>query len=231
MTPDTIAHAPVIGLIGQAGSGKTAVRNILCMNIGVLKPLSFATPLKNMTYRLIESALPKNWHTSVADYLSSPELKNAPIPFLLNLTPRQLMQTLGTEWGRNTVHQDLWVALAAQRVERFITSTFAGTALGPKVVFDDVRFQNEADMIRTFGGVIVRVYRPDNPNAIDKSHASEQEASSLEADLVLVNDGTLEDLVAKVSAIWPPTQPKSKAGPGRPRKTPKPDPDADTDHL
>jgi hypothetical protein len=86
-------------------------------------------------------------------------------------------------------------------------------------------------MIRTFGGVIVRVERPDNPNAIDKSHASEQEASSLKADLVLVNDGTLEDLVAKISAIWPPTQPKSKAGPGRPRKTPKPAPDADTDHL
>jgi hypothetical protein len=225
VTLETIASAPVIGLIGAAGSGKTATRNILCMNIGVLKPLSFATPLKKMTHRLIENALPSGWQHSPAEYLDSPDLKNAPIPFLLNVTPRYLMQTLGTEWGRNIVHPDLWVALAAQRVERCLASTFAGKDPGPKVVFDDVRYENEVDMIRMFGGVIIRVERPDNPHAVGATHASEQGIGTIEPDMVLVNDGTLEDLVAKVSVIWPPVAPKKRAGPGRPRKTPKPEAD------
>lgn len=230
MIPDHISAAPVIGLIGAAGSGKTAVRNILCMNIGALKPYSFASPLKSMVRVLIERALPNKWHTSPADYLNSPELKNAPLPFLLNETPRRLMQTLGTDWGRDVVHPDLWVALAAQSVERFLSSTFAGKSPGPKIVFDDVRFQNEADMIRTFGGVIIRVERPNNPNAIEADHASEHGAGSIVPDMTLVNDGTLEDLVARISVIWPPTAPKKRAGPGRPRKNPKPVED-DTDHL
>jgi hypothetical protein len=223
-----LPEAPVIGLIGRAGSGKTAVRNILCMNIANLQPFSFATPLKAMTRVLIETVLPRKWHTSPSDYLTSPELKNAPIPFLLNQTPRHLMQTLGTEWGRSTIHPDFWVFLASQRVEARLASTFAGKDSGPKIIYDDVRFQNEADMIRMFGGIIIKVERPDNPHAIDTSHASEQEADRIAPDMTLVNDGTLEDLVAKLSAIWPPTQPKKRAGPGRPRKTPKPD---DTDHL
>jgi hypothetical protein len=230
MTPDTLAKAPVIGLIGRAGSGKTAVRNILSRNIPPLKPMSFATGLKAMTTALIRCALPAKWHMSPADYVASPELKNEPLPFLLNLTPRHLMQTLGTEWGRNTVHRDLWTVLAAQRVEAYISSTFAGKAEGPKAIFDDVRFQNEVDMIRMFGGVIIKVERPDNPNAIDTSHASEQEADSIVPDMTIVNDGTLEDLAAKLSAIWPPIQPKKRAGPVRPRRNPKPVED-DTDHL
>jgi hypothetical protein len=227
LRPD-IPTAPVIGLIGRAGSGKTAVRNILCMNVVNLQPFSFATPLKAMTRVLIESALPRGWHTLPYAYLNSPELKNAPIPFLMNQSPRRLMQTLGTEWGRNTIGPDFWVFLASQRVEARLASAFAGKDPGPKIVYDDVRFQNEVDMIRMFQGIIIKVERPDNPVAIDQTHASEQEADRIEPDMTIVNDGTLEDLVVRLSAIWPPTQPKKRAGPGRPRKAPKPD---DTDHL
>jgi hypothetical protein len=42
------------------------------------------------------------------------------------------MITLGTEWGRDLVHADIWTRLWAARAECF-----------PLVVADDVRFPNE----------------------------------------------------------------------------------------
>jgi CRP/FNR family transcriptional regulator len=58
------------------------------------------------------------------------------------------MQTLGTEWGRQCMDADIWVRAWAARA-----------ALLTSAVADDVRFQNEADMIRNLGGVIIRVMR------------------------------------------------------------------------
>jgi len=88
-------------------------------------------------------------------------------------------------------------------VERQIGSTFKRSDKVPiKVIFDDVRFPNEADMIRAYGGVIVRVLRPDHdmPPEI-KAHQSESMA--FDADIEIVNDGTVEDLHAKMAALFP----------------------------
>lgn len=65
-------------------------------------------------------------------------------------------------------------------------------------VFTDVRFQNEADYVRSIGGIIVRIVRP---GIISGNHESELKQSEIPADIEIVNDGTIEDLHNKIRAI------------------------------
>jgi hypothetical protein len=45
------------------------------------------------------------------------QLKETPLP-VIGKSPREIMQTLGTEWGRRLVNPDLWVCLAEREVEK-----------------------------------------------------------------------------------------------------------------
>ena len=89
-------------------------------------------------------------------------------------------------------------------------SSFAKSERVPiKAVFDDLRFPNEAALIRLYGGPVVRIVRPGHESAPQvAAHASE--AFAFEADITVVNDGTVEDLNAKMAALFPvqPLPPK-----------------------
>lgn len=204
MNIDQIREAPLLGITGKAGSGKSMAASWLLRNHTNVIKFAFASPLKRMTYELIRDALPKTWPHTAAEYIEDPILKETPIPFLGNQTARRIMQTLGTEWGRDTVHPDFWVAIAAGKYERLIASGFKGGSIKLRAMFDDTRFENEAQMIRAYGGVIVRIARPgtEKPAEID-AHPSE--SMDFEADVTLVNDGTPEDLYAMLAELWPPT--------------------------
>lgn len=212
MTSSTPDLPPLIGLTGAAGSGKTTAMNWVLRNHPTANRMSFAGPLKSMTRELIRMSLPKGWDHDAGAYCEDPILKETPIPFLGNLTARRIMQTLGTEWGRNTLHPDFWVGIAAAKVERQLGSTFKKSDKVPiKVIFDDVRFANEAAMIHAYGGVIVRIVRPehDKPTEI-KSH--ESESMAFDADITILNDGTVEDLHARMADTFPvPPKPERMA--------------------
>lgn len=203
---------PLIGMTGRAGSGKTTAANWVLRNHGTANAMSFAGPLKSMTRELLRMALPKGEAEKAGTYISDPILKETPIPYLGGLTARRIMQTLGTEWGRVALHPDFWVGIAAAKVERQLGSTFKKSDKVPlKIIFDDVRFANEADMIRAYGGVVVQVVRPDSDKPADiASHASE--AMDFTPDITIINEGTVEELDAKMAALFPvPPKPEKKA--------------------
>lgn len=194
---------PLVGLTGLAGSGKSTAANWFVRNYSQAVKVAFASPIKRMAYELIRGSLPKTWHIKPMEYLEDPALKNEPIPFLGGHTGRHLMQTLGTEWGRESIHPDFWVAIAAGKVERMLGVSFKKSEnIGVKVLFDDVRFANEAEMIRAYDGVVVRIVRPDNPYTLEGAHESEK--MDFAVDATLVNEGTIEDLHAKLEAMFPP---------------------------
>jgi hypothetical protein len=205
MNLDELRAAPFIGITGKAGSGKTLVAQWFLRNHVQVVKLAFAKSLKTMVYELIRESIPKTWPHKAGDYIDDPVLKETPIPFLANQTSRHLMQTLGTEWGRNTIHPDFWVAIAAGKIERLVGSGFkSGRNYSLLAIFDDVRFQNEAEMIRSYGGVILRIERPDAAKPADIA-AHPSETMDFAADVTLVNDGTPEDIHALLADIWPPT--------------------------
>jgi len=103
---------------------------------------------------------------------------------------RQMMQLLGTEWGRDLIHPDLWVIAARAQIERF------GDA---DIVFDDVRFENEAAMIRELGGLIIHV---DRLGADDTDrHRSEDGIHDHIADRFIDNDGDLDSFLVDVLIV------------------------------
>ncbi|MEG1679027.1 MAG: hypothetical protein RR326_02930 [Stenotrophomonas sp.] len=68
-------------------------------------------------------------------------------------------------------------------------------------VITDVRFPNEAAMIRQLGGQIWQIRRP-GYEAGGTGHASDTDGSEFSPDLVVTNSGSLEDLRATVLAAW-----------------------------
>jgi hypothetical protein len=114
--------------------------------------------------------------------------KEAIIPGI-GVSARHMMQTLGTEWGRACIHPDFWVMIARAETQRIMND-------GGSVVIDDVRFANEAAMIRDLGGELWRIERPSI--AYDGSHESEGGLEDITPDRVIVNDGTLTQLKEKI---------------------------------
>jgi hypothetical protein len=92
--------------------------------------------------------------------------KELPCDLLRGKTPRHAMQTIGTEWGRKLIGDDLWIRAWRAAVDRL--------PAGTPVVVDDCRFPNEAEAIKAAGGIIVRIERPGAGTA--SVHESEQYA-------------------------------------------------------
>jgi hypothetical protein len=108
---------------------------------------------------------------------------------LCNKTPRFAMQTLGTEWGRKIMGDNIWVNLWSTKVSEL-------TSMNQGVVADDVRFLNEAKIIRDMGGVVVRMERPSSTKT---NHESEDQ--NFDADLVIENNDTIEKIINSIPKI------------------------------
>jgi hypothetical protein len=167
----------LIGVSGLAGSGKSEVSAVLTSEFGFGR-VKFADPLKNMIRTLLRGA---GHIDEDVERMVEGDLKEVEIPEL-GVSPRLLMVTLGTEWGRDAVRPDLWIRLWKAAAE-----------MHERVVVDDVRFPNEVDAIRELGGVIWRVERP---GLVAASHVSEQ--LSVEPDDVLFNTLDLDFLRIQV---------------------------------
>lgn len=110
-------------------------------------------------------------------------------------TPRNALQTLGTEFGR-VCFEDVWVRYALNVArERQSFTNCSGVAI------TDVRFENERDAIRAAGGKVWRIVRPSaGLTGAAGAHASENELTdTMPYDRLINNhDGELEDLRALV---------------------------------
>ena len=169
----------LIGLYSHApGSGKSTVAKMLDS-----VTFSFADPLRDFVARTLTS-LGHDGFDLVRNHKEEKILG-------IGVTPRQMMQTLGTEWGRACVHPDLWVMIAEFESKNWLRSV--------NVTFDDVRFPNEADMIRRLGGELWLVDRPGV--VYEGSHASEGALIDVLPDSVINNSGDLEQLREVVSGL------------------------------
>lgn len=169
----------LIGLTGNAHSGKDAVAEHLRRHHEFFR-MAFADPLREGLKTLFGFG---DWHFS--------EGKEEKVVWIGKST-RQLMQSLGTEWGRDLVDQDLWCRHMALRIRQ---------RQGRSVVISDVRFLNEARLILDNGWQIWRISRPGAQTTAHCDHRSEQEQRRIVSHHDLINDGTLEQLFEKVDTI------------------------------
>lgn len=143
----------LVGLCGPARVGKSTVASFLVREFGYI-PLKFAGPLKDM---LAVLGLDE-------EQLEGGD-KESPCAWLGGRTPRYAMQTLGTEWGRELMHEDLWVHVWRRRAMRHLGE-------GHRLVVDDIRFPNELRAIQSLGGIAYRVVRSGHTPPASE-HASE----------------------------------------------------------
>ena len=171
----------LVGLYSPAPqSGKTCTAGVISEHGYTIVP--FAATLKDMIVPMI-TALgydhQRAWELVISD-------KNYVLPEI-GVSARHMLQTLGTEYGRQCLHPDIWLKCWQKKAERFSA-----------VVADDVRFPNEADLIRGLGGEMWLVRRSAVQCTTD--HSSEGSLDGYSFDRVIENDGTLDELRSKVMA-------------------------------
>lgn len=168
----------VIGLTGHAGVGKSTAALYLVERRGFIR-VPFAAPLKRMLRSI-----------GLTDRETDGDLKEKPCDILMGKTPRFAMQTVGTEWGRNLIHPDLWIELWRRDAERLILG-------GHSVVADDCRFPNEAVVLRKLGGKVIGIRADEALDPAVAAHASE--SHNIEPDARILNGKTsLDDFHARI---------------------------------
>lgn len=168
----------LVALCGLAGSGKSTIAKMLIDDLDFHR-VKFAGPLKNMLRSL-----------GLGDMHLEGKLKEVPCPLLGGKTPREAMQSLGTEWGRDLIHPDLWTNAWKAKVQDYLDRGFS-------VVADDCRFPNERKAVQELGGLTIMIERPGT--APVNGHISEQYL--MMCDATIVNDGTMEDLNQKLESL------------------------------
>jgi hypothetical protein len=155
----------LIGLTGLKQSGKSTAAEFLADRFA-FEHTSFAAPMRRFTMDVLGM-----------NELQLEVMKEQPLDLLDRLvTPRQFMQRLGTEFGREMIHPDLWVRSCINRIN----------TKRPTVV-SDVRFDNEAHAIKALGGKIVQIRRRGQQNL--DLHPSEAGVHPSLVDYTLDNDG------------------------------------------
>lgn len=188
----------IVGIAGKKRSGKDTM----------------ASAFEDRGYRRVSFAAPvRNFVESIMGDEITDENKEREIPWLGNgISPRKLMQTVGTEWGR-AIHPDLWVLALMRQVdkahallpEQRMPSRFWG--FRSDFVIPDVRFENEARAIRDRGGVIIHIHRP---GLSGDAHVSEAGIEQLPNDIVVGNIGSLSDYVALCHNVCAEVMAKSR---------------------
>lgn len=178
----------IIGLCGAAGCGKSTVAAHLRERHKFFD-FALADPLYGMVSAMLGE--PKEW-------LQDRGNKEVPVDWV-GKSPRQLLQLLGTEFGRGLLGEEVWIRHLLRRID---ATTHAMCDYWKRPVdchfaVSDVRFDNEAAAIRERGGFVWRVVRP-GQRTIAATHASEGGISPEHIILTIVNDGDIDALTAAV---------------------------------
>lgn len=172
-------HKFIIGISGKARSGKDTFANMLHNKIYNSKIVRFAQPIKDM----IKAGF--NLSTECIEG----DLKDKPLCELNGLSPRLLMQTLGTDWGRE-LDPDIWIYTLMSSIDNIKEDI---------VIIPDVRFLNEAKFVRN-SGMLVHINRDDTPEV--NKHVSEEGFKIENEDYVINNIGTMEDFNNMFNLFW-----------------------------
>jgi hypothetical protein len=173
-----------IALIGKARSGKDTAASFLVRERHYTR-IAFADPLKEMALSI--------------DPLIPTGLQGA---FRIHVRLSALVADVGWEYAKDTYPEvrrvlqstgqtireydpDYWVNVGRRKLS-------AAEAWNMPVVVTDVRYINEAVMLRSRGFRLVRIVRPDQVNT--STHVSETELDTYSTDLAIINDGSIDDL-------------------------------------
>ena len=145
----------------------------------------------------------------------------------VEMTPRLMLQLLGTECGRNIIHPDIWVnSLMAEYKSKLSSNNpvddldWEPRFIYPNWIITDTRFENELKAVKDREGITIRVNRiifREQTTEIGKiftvvqpevdkllgiqEHSSETALDNADFDYVIDNNGTISELIDKIRNI------------------------------
>ena len=143
----------IYGLCGFAGSGKNTAASLLLKHTDG-NAYSFAAALKDGTAAIFgwpremlegDTDTSRDWRDQTDEYWSR--------AFDRPVTPRMVLQEVGTDVFRRYL-PNIWVAAAARQMQ----------SKDATAIFTDTRFGNEMSWIDSQNGVLIWVYRPEMPH-------------------------------------------------------------------
>lgn len=186
----------IIGIAGKAQAGKDTTAEMI----------NFLRHYPNATWHTYwESDIPFDFEGNIVHFadllkyvaehmlsvpvytMQSMKGKSMTFDWLDGMTGREFLQKLGTA-VRNEVHPDFWTR-----------ALFIKEKNNQNLIIPDVRFPNEAQIIKDHGGILIRIERP---GAGAGNHISETALDDYKGwDIVIDNVGTLEDLYKQVQFL------------------------------
>ncbi len=183
----------IVGICGKRRSGKDIVADHLCQQYGYTK-YKIADKLKSMCQLLFG--------------FTDEELeitKDEPCERWDNVTPRRVMQFMGTEVMQHQL-QDLFPKVGRKFWIRAVINDFAHE----RIAISDMRFLHELEELKRLERdgadvkvIVLKIRRNTTETPSDADlHESEVECSKIQPDVIIDNDGDVEDLLVKVDRFY-----------------------------
>ena len=142
----------IVGLLGFIGSGKGTAGEIL--NELGFQPISFASVVKDVASVMFgwprehlegDTDASRLWREIPDDFWS--------LKFDRKFTPREALQKIGTEVGREIFHENFWVDRLQKQLNK-----------DTNYVVTDCRFQNEIEFVHKNNGILIEIERGFKPH-------------------------------------------------------------------
>lgn len=177
----------IIAFAGQMGSGKSTAIEKLKKCAGRVELVKFAGPIYDIQEFIYNTIKP---------------VYTRPETFIKD---RKLLQWIGTDWARETISDSVWVDLWKAKVRSVQNQHIYTPNL--TIVCDDVRFDNEAEVVKSVGGHVVQIISDKTQNRIDTTsgivhHKSEAGLNPKLIDYTITNNGTIAEFELAVRNVY-----------------------------
>ena len=176
-----------VGIVGRKATGKNDVVQFLHEYFINVKTLSFSEPIKQM--------VKIGYHFSDEQLENGKDIKD----LVWNITPRNAMRSIAsTMTALDEIH---FVDLMCQRIRHTDTTGVEYMCIS------DIRFHNEADLVKNLGGLTIHVsnvkLHVDDPKFVHlDEHVSEVYSDEIKCDYYIVNDGNINNLKIQCDKIF-----------------------------
>lgn len=172
----------IIGFTGKMHSGKDTCGDYFVSRYN-FKKYSFAEPVKQIA-KIVFGFSYTQLYGDEKDIIDSK----------WNITPRECLQKIGTDMFRKHFWDDIWIRSLEEKIDN------------NDCVICDVRFQNEADMIKRRGGIIIKIIRnyenTGHENTCHENTKHESENNEVGYDYLIENNSDMADLHEQLENIY-----------------------------
>lgn len=186
----------IIALSGKKGCGKSIASEHINKIYNCHK-LSFATPLKNAISEIFDF---RNNECSDVN-------KKEVIDYRWGISPRELMQKIGTEVFRDKIkeilpnlnmpYNNIWISNMYFRIKEIEEIHKYSIYKHNTYIIDDCRFEDEYNFIKNLGGYVIRINRKEVYSKLD-THESEKGCSF---DFEVDNNTSIEDFKIRLDNL------------------------------